>query len=181
MKLIRHLPPLLASVAEYRALCVAVEEELCTLRETVETVRRELVISTAQEAGLSSWEAVLLLSGDGSVEDRRAAILSWVSLSRPYSVSALHQRLSLLVGKHGYTLTVTGRTVKVTLSLEAKGAYAAVCKMLREFLPANVALTLDIKLARHSELEALPHDALTQYTHEMIRNEVATNGANNEL
>ncbi|MBQ3055440.1 MAG: DUF2313 domain-containing protein [Oscillospiraceae bacterium] len=181
MKLIRHLPPVLASVAEYRALCDTVEEELGEMRAMIEAVRRELVISTAREVGLTAWEEMLLLSGDGSVEERRAAILSWVTLSRPYSISALNMRLTLLVGKHGYTLRVSDRTVKVTLSLEAKGAYGTVCKMLREFLPSNISLTVEIKLARYGELEELSHDTLSQYTHEMIRNEVATNGANNIL
>ena len=181
MKLIHHLPPLLASVAEYSALCAVVEEELAQMRAMIETVRREQVISTAQEAGLSRWESLLALPGDGSLSDRRTAILSRVALSRPYTESALHKRLSVLLGEHGYTLAVTERAVKVSISLEAKGAYGAVCEMLREILPANVALTVEVKLTRNSELAGLTNDTLSDYTHEMIRNEVATNGANNIL
>ena len=181
MKLISHLPPVLASVAEYRALCDTVEAELTRLRSMIESVRRELVISTAQDLGLEQWESLLSLTGDGSVAERRAAILSRTALSRPHTVEGLHRRLTALVGEHGYTLSVCGRTVKVTVSLEARGAYTAVATMLREFLPANVELTVELKLARNSELAGLTHDELSRYTHEMIRNEVATNGTNNQL
>lgn len=180
MNLIRHLPYTLAAVPEYAALCETVDEELTLLREQIEAVRRELVISTAREAGLSAWEEVLALSGDGSVSDRRAAILSRTGLSRPYTVSALHERLSALVGESGYTLDVDGRTVTVTVSLEAKGAFSAVCTMLRETLPANVAVEASVKLTRNAEL-TLRHADLSAYTHEMIRNEVAVNGTNDTL
>ena len=180
MKLISHLPYTLAAVPEYAALCETVEEELTLLREQIEAVRRELVISTAQEAGLSAWEATLALSGVGSVPERRAAILSRVTLARPYTVSALHERLCALVGEHGYTLDVDGGTVTVTVSLEARSAFSAVCTMLRETLPANVALSVTVKLTRNRELN-LSHETLSAYTHDMIRNEVATNGENNTL
>ena len=181
MKLIYHLPPMLRAVREYAALCDTVECELSALRRGIESVRRELVISTAEDLGLCAWERILSLMSEGSLSDRRAAILSRVGTSAPYTEARIRERLTSLTGEHGYTLECEGMRVSVTVSLEAKGAYDAVCEMLREMLPANVVLTVELKLTRNAELSALSYAALSEFTHDMIRNEVATNESNNQL
>ena len=175
MKLIEHLPPRLQMVAEYRALCAAVEEELTALRAGVESVRRNLVISTAEEEGLSRFEGQLGLSGGGSFSDRRAALLAR-AIELPYSVQTLENRLRIMVGEHGYRIQFDGRALKVLISLEAKGAYRAVCETLRAIVPSNIPITVEVKLTTHRELVGFTHKTLSEYTYEEIRNEVATNG-----
>ncbi len=178
MRLIDHLPPILQGVQEYRALCDTVETELACVRDGIEAVRRNLVISTAEEEGLSRWEEALGLSKSGSKPDRRAAVLARM-VDLPYSLTRLKARLRGLVGEHGYTLALDGRTLHVLLSLEAKSAYDTVCNVIGNILPANIALTVSVKLTTHDELAALTHTALAVFTHEEIRNEVATSGRNN--
>ncbi len=178
MRLIEHLPPRLRMVAEYRALCAAVEEELSTLRTGIEAVRRNLVISTAEDEGLSRFESAFGMVGDGSFADRRAAILAR-SVSLPYSLGKVEERLRTMVGENGYQITLRGAHLDVLISLEAKNAYRAVCATLREVVPANVALTVRVKLTENRELVELTHAELARYTQEEIRNEVATVGRNN--
>lgn len=178
MRLINHLPPILQGVREYRALCDTVEAELACVRDGIETVRRNLVISTAEEEGLSRWEKELGLTKSGSDFDRRAAVLARKT-ELPYTFAKLESRLQTMVGEHGYALDFHGHTLRVLLSLEAKGAYDAVCDAIANLVPANIALSVSVKLTAHKELAELTHAFLADYTHEEIRNEVATSGGNN--
>lgn len=175
MKLNEHLPPLLQGVAEYQALCATVERELETLRAGISEVRRNLVISTAEEEGLSRLESALGLKSSGSFPDRRAAVLARM-VDLPYSAPRVHARLTAMVGESGYQLLIDGQKVKVLLSLEAESAYETVAQVLREILPANTAITVELKLTTHAQLAALTHQTLSGFTHEEMRNEVACNG-----
>lgn len=175
MKLIEHLPPRLRMVAEYEALCAAVEEELTALRAGIESVRRNLVISTAEDEGLSRFEDALGLVGDGSIPDRRAAILAR-ALDLPYSLENIKARLRAILGEHGCQITVENAKMDVLISLEAKGAYREVCETLRAIVPASVVLNVSVKLTTNGELNQITYGALSEYTHEEIRNEVATVG-----
>lgn len=175
MKLIEHLPPRLRMVAEYRALCASVEEELSSLRTGIEAVRRNLVISTAEDEGLSRFEQSLGITGGGSLSDRRAAILAR-AMELPYSLECVERRLKSMVGEHGCKITVDGARMEVLIGLEAKGAYADVCRTLRAIVPSNVVLNVSVKLTTNRELVGLTHADLARYTQEEIRNEVATVG-----
>lgn len=181
MRLQEHLPPLLRGVAEYAALCEAVEAELTALRTGIEAVRRNLVISTAEEEGLSRWEEMLSLYGGGSLADRRSAVLARTARELPYTMETLHHRLRGIVGEHGYVINASGMSLHVLLSLEAQSAFSAVCEMLRDIVPSSVSVTVEVKLTRYQELTPHTHGEFSQYTHEMIRNEVATNDDNNPL
>jgi len=175
MKLIEHLPPRLQMVAEYRALCAAVEEELTDLRRGIEAVRRNLVISTAEDEGLSRFEQALGITGGGSFSDRRAAILAR-AIDLPYSLQSVETRLRCMVGEHGYKIEFHGRQMDVLISLEAKGAYREVTDVLRAVVPSNIVLNVSVKLTTNGELAGFSHASLSNYTQEEIRNEVATVG-----
>lgn len=178
MKLIDHLPLILQGVAEYRALCDALEEEMISLRGGIEAVRRNLVISTAEEEGLSRWESALGISGTGSLSDRRAAILARM-VDLPYSLVRLRSRLIGMVGENGFVLHAEGLRVHILLSLEAQGAFSEVCRTIRRILPANIELTVEVKLTTNREIAGMTHAVLAGFTHEEIRNEVATSGGSN--
>lgn len=175
MKLKEHLPPLLQGVDEYEALCETVESELDRLRAGIEEVRQNLIVSTAEEEGLSRFERALGLVQSGSFADRRAAILARM-VDLPYSEPRVRARLAAMVGENGFQMLVNGQSIKLLLSLEAKSAFDAVSEVLRAVLPANTTLVVELKLTTNAQLAALTHQALSEFTHEEMRNEVACNG-----
>jgi len=135
----------------------------------------ELYLKTAGEAGILRWEQLLGIVPNRaqSLEERRQVILARIGWRIPYNWFAFLEFLTALIGdQNGFAATLTGFQLEITLKPRWRGFQDAVWELVRQIVPANIAVQMVLVYRRHRELFAMTHRELGKYTHRQIRNEV---------
>jgi hypothetical protein len=170
-----YWPEFLARVREFGVLADSEDVELETLRKAIDDVLNDQFIETATERGIARREAILNIVpyGDDTLETRRFRVAGkWLN-RLPYTMRMLQERLDAMLGTGHYEIELHKEpyTLKVKIELIAKRQFDAAQEMLREVVPANLQLIVELRYNQHMTVGQLTHGALSAYRHIDIREE----------
>lgn len=171
-RLIEYVPSWAGETLELQVFFRAVEAELTRAAAAADALFWGQFPETAEGKELTRWETMLGLSHLGSIAARRARIVLHLRRTPPYTLERLRAAIAAETGESGAALRTDGYTLVAQIGSE--DALSAVCDLLSVCAPAVFRLDVTKKLACHNELSACTHAALSAYTHEELRNEVAT-------
>lgn len=173
-----YWPEFLARVREFSVLADAEDAELEALRQAIDDVLNDQFIETATERGIARREAILGIVpyGDDTLETRRFRVAGkWLN-RLPYTYRMLQERLNALLGEGHYVIELHKEpyTLRVQIELTVKRQFDAVQQILREVVPANLRLIVELRYNQHMTIGQLTHGALAVYRHIDIREEALT-------
>lgn len=170
-----YWPDFLARVREFGVLADTEDVELEELRKAIDDVLNDQFIETATERGIARREAILGIVpyGDDTLETRRFRVAGrWLN-RLPYTMRMLRERLDKLLGEGHYVIELHKEpyTLRVKIELIVKRQFEAAQKMLREVVPANLSLTVELRYNQHQTLRPLTHGAMRIYKQIDLREE----------
>lgn len=178
--LMDYLPEYLKEYKELEKTLKAQQPEIKKLAETVERLKNNQFITTADEEGIRKFETMLEVTAldNDTLENRKFRVLSRWNNTIPYTASVLRKRMENLCGKDGYQLEILHleSKVKVRVALTNKKNYGMVEEMLQEVIPANIWIDLSLLYNQHKTLSKFTHRQLAAYTQKEVRNEVLNHG-----
>ncbi len=145
MDLVSYLPVFMRNYREPAAALEAENEEFEIVWDTSDRVLRNRFIETADEYGISRFEAMLGIypSEEDTLELRRERVRSKWFDRIPYTWKILLQRLTQLCGDTGFVLThnfETGYTLFLETELELFGQTQELERLLLTILPCNIVI-----------------------------------------
>lgn len=171
-----YWPEILTKVREFRLIADADNAELNMLAQEIENILNDQFIETATERGIAWREAILNITpyGDDTLETRRFRVAGkWLN-RLPYSYRMLLERLDALLGAGHYTIELHQEPYTLTVKIEliVKRQFDAAQEMLREIIPANIKLVVELRYNQHQKLAQYTHAELSAYTHGDLREAV---------
>lgn len=174
--LLDYLPDYLREYPEIRAIMEAEQGAVDDLWADLYAVLDGMYISTAGDAYLARWEAVLRIDAKptSTLDERRFSLLARLNENLPYTLNRLRQQLSTLCGAEGYRVALNpgAYTLGVKVDLGVKSKYNDVAALLERMVPANIIIDLSLLYNTHEVLSGFTHAQLAAYTHHELREEV---------
>ncbi|WP_028988020.1 putative phage tail protein [Thermicanus aegyptius] len=175
-KIGEYWPEFLAQLREFGLVADTEDVELNDLRQEINNILNDQFIETATERGIARREAILNITpyGDDTIETRRFRVAGkWLN-RLPYTYRMLQDRLDALLGPGKYVIELHKEpyTLRVLIELTVKRQFDAAQGMLREVVPANLRLIVELRYNQHITIGQLTHGALAAYRHIDIREEV---------
>lgn len=147
MKLIEYMPLFLQDIREFQEIFKVEDKEIEKLKEQINNVMEEVIVTTAKGYGLDRYEKIYNIQNDTTdVETRRFNILSKINNRLPYSKNWLINKLNNTVGEENYTLDIEHDNYSIKIGAIAlfKDIAILLNKDLREQLPANLIITVNL-------------------------------------
>ncbi len=147
MRLIEYLPEFLQGIREYKEIFRVEDIEIDKLKEELEKILTEAVVTTAKDYGLERYEGIYGITNDEEdIEARRFKILSKINNRLPYSLNWLRDKLNTTVGKDNYTIDVDydKYTLEINIAALFKNIAVILNDDLREQIPANMILNVQL-------------------------------------
>lgn len=160
VKIEEYWPLIVKNTAEFGQIAVAENPEFNNLAECIYRVLCDSFIDADMtEYGVSRWEKMLgITPAEGSsLDDRKAAILTQLSVKIPYTVRVLRQMLVGLLGEDNFTMKLNNDTATLTVAVSldtTEAQIAEVESLLDRVLPRNLVTEMEW-------IDGLPID----YTH----------------
>jgi len=132
-------------------------------------------LKTAGEPGLLHWERILGIPKRPGLdlETRRQIIAAQISKTPPYCWNTLLSVLRTLTGSEdAFRAELDGFVLKLDLKAPWRKMEDAVFQLVRQMIPANIALNLVLSGNTHRDLSQKTHRQLGVHTHYQLRNEV---------
>lgn len=168
MRIVEYFPDAISKSEHMRNLANAEDLGLSLLKNNYDEIFKNLYVETATVDGIERYEQMLgiLHKLDDSLEDRRVAILAKLNTRLPYTRRVLIQFFNNLVGADGYTLRIDygRRMIFLKIELSRKNQVAAIARMLRQVLPANMMFDIKLKYNQVYMLKVFKPDELKTYT-----------------
>lgn len=168
MRIVEYFPDVISKSEHMRNLANAEDLGLSLLKNNYDEIFKNLYVETATVDGIERYEQMLgiLHKLDDSLEDRRVAILAKLNTRLPYTRRVLIQFFNNLVGADGYTLRIDygRRMIFLKIELSRKNQVAAIARMLRQVLPANMMFDIKLKYNQVYMLKVFKPDELKTYT-----------------
>lgn len=175
-----YLPDFLVGFKELDALGRAADAQVMSLVQRLDRLMSNQFILTADAATIRRWESMLQIipAASDSLDTRRFRVRARLTEQLPYTMRRLHEILTALVGADGYTLLLYAAEYRLRcrIALEQKAQYAEAQRMIRNMMPANIVLDLDLRYRTHGMLKPYTHRILSGYTHNQLRNEAIEEG-----
>lgn len=168
-----YLPDYLGRIREIKALGAVIDEMLAEAEAENDYIAREGLILTAQDEGLKRWEEIFGLSSSGGVEDRRAAILAWITGTAPFTIRSVKEMLESVCGEGTVRLEYGSGPYSLNVIIQASiiNRRALIEKILKRVLPANMEFSIVYDYNKHGTLAGRTHAELAAYTHSQLRTE----------
>ena len=147
MKLIEYMPNFLKDIREYNIIFSNEDIELDLLKEKIEKVLDEVIVSSAETYGIDRYEKIYSINNNSNdITTRRFNILSKINNRVPYSYSWLVNKLDNTIGKDNYVITqdVNNYKIKIEILAMFKDIAELLNKDLREQLSANLEITVNL-------------------------------------
>lgn len=168
MRIAEYFPSVIAKSDHMQNLANAEDLGLELISNDYDRLFKNIYVETANTEGIERFEQMLgiLHKLDDSLEDRRVAILAKLNTRLPYTRRVLIQFFNNLVGKDGYTLRIDygRRTIFLKIELSRKNQIAAISRMLRQVLPANMLVDIKLKYNQVYMLKVFKSSELNTYT-----------------
>ena len=160
----------------FAQLMLAEDAEFDEAWEKAEQALKDVHVFLATQAGLERWEKILKIvpKAKATIQDRRFEIRSRLAQAQIVTEESLRESLTALTGPDGYQLEVNGGefTVNVKIELGAKLQFDTVVELLKNRLPANLIIRVELYYNTHERIATKTHAYLSTKTHYEIRNEV---------
>lgn len=144
-KLIEYLPPFLQDIREYKRIFNAEDIEFKTLDKNLKSLLTEVIVKTAESYGLDRYEKIYNIeTNKQDIATRRIMILSKINNRVPYNLNWLKNKLNNVVGESNYQITEDTYKIKIEISAMFNDIAIILNKDLREQLPANLIITVDL-------------------------------------
>lgn len=177
VELLKKLPIYHRGIYEFKQIAEAQTPEMRALLNAIDFVLDNFYIETATEYGINRFESMMGLTYDegDTLETRKFRVLTKWNDQIPYTEEVLHELLTILCGKGGYSLYIDeanyALTVKLALHNEKK--FMAVKELLDGVVPANMITGVTI-YNTYITLASYTHEQLSQYTYEGLKTAVLT-------
>ncbi len=172
--IINYLPEYVQEYQEMQKIMTAENPELQFYWENIETSKDNMFPVTADENGLTRFEAMLQLNpqDDDTVDDRRARVLSKYNSMTVYTISGLKDMLAVLCGSdYSVDLEASKYTLKVGIGLASIKQFNIVYQMLSDVIPCNIDWTLFVIYNRWQRFETLTWGSLETETWEGLHSD----------
>lgn len=173
--LLSYIPDFLKEYEEMSVLQKVIQPEIQKLEDGTEELFDSQFISSSGAISIKRYEKMLQIQPlpDDTLADRRFKVLSKWNRMIPYTKATLRQKLSVLCGEDGFILEIDPKKViTIRVALKSKRNFYEVKEMLKEFVPCNMIIDLDLLYNQHSLLRTFTHKQLGAWNHRQIRNEV---------
>lgn len=182
-KLMDYLPYVLRDYREFQGITDGQQPEFELAWNRANSALAEQFVLTATGTGLSRLEKILGITqrGTDTVEERRFRILSRLNEELPYTLTQLRNILQVLCGAGNFSVNVDTDTdtLYVKIGLSAAKNFHDVEELLQRVTPQNLFIDLQQLYNSHQEAGRFTHAQLAAYTHDQIRNEVFSDGGEN--
>lgn len=143
--LVSYLPPFMAEYKEISTALEAENPEFKIVWDAAERVLKNEFIETADEYGISRFEALLgiLPSSAEDLESRRSRVMSRWYNETPYTLKMLISKLAALCGESDFTVTKNYGyyEIAITTSLELLGQVEELKRIIDGVIPCNMRVT----------------------------------------
>lgn len=198
VKIEEYWPLIVRGTEEFGQIAVAENPEFNRLAESVYGCLKESFIlpgeeEHATEYGVSRWEKMLGLAvtPDMTLDDRKAAILTYMSIKLPYTWRVLKQMLTELLGEGNFEITLNNNTQELAITyrtLVSETPTEVVEQLVSRVVPVNLLVKYDYDVeAPMKILEKRLTDMLGEETFRLWRRDelnklfVMTNLTNDDL
>ena len=143
-----YLPPIMQRYKEPMAALEAENPEFELVWDAVNRTLQNRFIETADEYGISRFEAMLGLfpEAEDTLESRRSRVRSAWFNRLPYTIRVLAQRLKVMCGDGGFILSndfTEGYSLSITTNLEMYGQVEELDRLLKRMTPCNVVFDVE--------------------------------------
>lgn len=152
VKIEEYWPLIVKGTEEFGQIAVAENPEFNELSRCVYQVLKDSFLLAGEEEhageyGVSRWEKMLGLShsADMSLDERKAAILTYLSVKLPYTWRVLKQMLVGLLGEGNFELTFDNDAQKITIALSistTQSQIEAVNTLIERVVPQNLEIEM---------------------------------------
>lgn len=180
VELVSYLPEFIKEYKEPVATLEAEDPEFALVWKAADRVLQNEFIETADEYGISRWEAILGIVPQvtSTLAARKRTILTKINEQLPFTIKSLENFLKTFYGRKGYRLEI--KPMEYLLMVQVYlSAINDVDQLLKRIVPANIIIQLDVLYNTHEILHEFRHEELANYTYYQLRNEVLTNGNEN--
>lgn len=166
---------LIKEYREFQELAKTENPEISALLQGASNWLDDQFIQTATEKGIARREKLLKITpfADDDLESRRFRVQAKWNDKLPYTYRELVEKMNNLCGKDGYAMTLDSGDylLSVKLELTKKRMFDEVARVVRQILPANILLVVELRFNQHSKLANYTHAQLAAYTHAQLREE----------
>lgn len=143
VKIEEYWPLIVKGTAEFGQIAAALNPEFNKLAECIYRVLNESFIQDASEYGVSRWESILGITpaAGATLDDRKAAILTYMNIKLPYTWRVLKQMLVPILGDEDkFVMEYVNDEGKLVLHTDRldDAMLATVDDMLSRVLPQNI-------------------------------------------
>ena len=176
-KLIDYLPIFERTIKEFDAILTKAEDpEMVDGWGAVDNALNDQFIVDATEDGVSRLEKIMKVvpKATETLDERKFTLLVKESEQPPFTINALKIQLESLCGEGNYEVTrnVATKTLSVRVALAASNSFNDVVVLLERIVPANMVIDLSLKYNQHDKYTSYAHEAMQNFTHDQLRNEV---------
>jgi len=169
------IPRVLREVRDFQCLMVVYQTAFEDLWRCERETEDNFYLESAEEPGIRHWERILGLTKHTglSLDVRRQRIAAQIRKTPPYCWNTLMIVLEVLTGSPAaFTARLGGFTLMLHLHAPWRSFGDAVYHLVRQMIPANIALELTLGFNTHRDLSRKTHRMLGVYTHDQLRSEV---------
>lgn len=144
IELSAHLPEYLMELREIKAVLNAEDPELRRLDGALREAAEAGFIEYCAEPFLARFESLIGIipaRGD-SLDDRRGRVLIRWNESPPYTLEALREKLEIVCGEAGFSLSVHPEScsLDVKISVTSNAVLSEIERLLSRVVPANIVI-----------------------------------------
>lgn len=165
-----------SKIKEFDELGKTEDVEILDIKQEISNLIDDNFITTATETGISRREKILKIQpfADDTLDTRRFRVDAIWNNQLPYTYRQLINKLNNIVGINGYILALNNGlyTLNIKINLGQKRMLQDVDKTVKNMVPANLVITVELQYNRHMDLAQFTHQQISAKTHAQLREEV---------
>lgn len=141
----RYWTRIVRDTAEFQQIAAAENPEFNTVLKCLYNILKDGFINDLTEYGVRRWEKILELpvAPTATLEERKVAILTYLSIRRPYTIRILKNMLSTIMGDGNYSLNINNDTSTLTVKIADDKYRADVLMLMQRVLPQELILNFE--------------------------------------
>lgn len=131
---------------EFQQIALAENPEFNRLLGCIHRILQDAFINDATEYGVGRWESILGLhpSPTSTREQRKIAILTFLSVRRPYTMRVLEDMLTAAIGEGNFKMNLVNDTQTLHVAVNAGTNVDDVYYLIQRVVPQNLDLKLEV-------------------------------------
>lgn len=137
-----YWPPVVRDMEEFQQIAAAVNPELNRLVQCIYRVLQDAFVLDATENGVSRWESScgIVPAAGATLDERKAAILIYLSTKLPYTWRVVKQMLTSIIGSDDFDMDYINDEGKLMLRTDniSEDKLQTIKVLLGNVLPKNI-------------------------------------------